>query len=360
MMESQRVARKATLQRANPTNGSPTMSLKLRGGTYWIDATINGKRLRESLKTSDPVAAQEAYDRKKGDAWRTGVLRERPKKTLNDAFAMWVRDKAGKRSLDDDKAKIVYFKKLGNVQLADLTLEQVEDAMPLDVAPSTRNRYRAVIRGVLRRAALKYNWLDKPLAFDQEDEDNDDTGQFATREQAQRLLEELPERVRLQAAFALMTGLRRSNVFDLEWPQVNLCARNVTISAKLAKGKRAFTIPLNSTAIALLESLPHRTGRVFNDAYRVHPETWVAACQRAGLPEGFRFHDLRHTWASWQVQAGTPLQVLQQLGGWRTFQMVLRYARFAPVHLEDAAERVANHLNVTASSHISVTPVLPA
>jgi integrase len=336
------------------------MSLKLRGGVYWINATVNGKRIRESLKTSDPVAAQELYDRKKADAWRTGVLKERPKKSLNDAFAMWLRDKAGKRSLDDDKAKIAYFKKLGNVQLADLTLEQIENALPSGVTQATRNRYRALIRAVLRRAANKYDWLDKPPAIETSAEDNDETGQFITRDQARRLIAELPERVRPQVVFALMTGLRRSNVFTLDWKAVNLRARNVTIGAASSKNRRTMTIPLNSAAIALLESLPHRAGRVFNESDRIHPDTWAAACKRAELPEGFRFHDLRHTWASWQVQAGTPLQVLQQLGGWRTFAMVLRYAHFAPVHLTDAAERVSCDLNGGGSWHISGTPRLAA
>lgn len=53
---------------------------------------------------------------------------------------------------------------------------------------------------------------------------------------------------------------------------------------------------------------------------------------RAGIKD-FRWHDLRHTWASWHVQAGTPLNVLQELGGWSDYKMVLRYAHLAPEHL---------------------------
>ena len=67
--------------------------------------------------------------------------------------------------------------------------------------------------------------------------------------------------------------------------------------------------------------------------------TWEAACKRAGVP-GFRFHDLRHTWASWHAMAGTPLSVLQELGGWHSPQMVQRYAHLAPEHLVAAAEKV--------------------
>ncbi len=57
--------------------------------------------------------------------------------------------------------------------------------------------------------------------------------------------------------------------------------------------------------------------------------------------EDFRWHDLRHTWASWHVQAGTPLNVLQELGGWESVDMVRRYAHLAVDHLTEYAYRLA-------------------
>ncbi|MCH6088537.1 site-specific integrase, partial [Salmonella enterica] len=57
--------------------------------------------------------------------------------------------------------------------------------------------------------------------------------------------------------------------------------------------------------------------------------TRKAALRRAGIDD-FRFHDLRHTWASWLVQAGVPLSVLQEMGGWESIEMVRRYAHLAP------------------------------
>ncbi|WP_343032223.1 tyrosine-type recombinase/integrase [Allochromatium palmeri] len=56
--------------------------------------------------------------------------------------------------------------------------------------------------------------------------------------------------------------------------------------------------------------------------------------------EDFRWHDLRHTWASWHVQGGTSLQDLMAMGGWSSYDLVLRYAHLAPEHLAEAAARI--------------------
>ena len=72
---------------------------------------------------------------------------------------------------------------------------------------------------------------------------------------------------------------------------------------------------------------------------RTTTKAWKKALDRAGIKD-FRWHDLRHTWASWHVQNGTTLQELQELGGWSSFEMVLRYAHLAGDHLKGAARRI--------------------
>ena len=76
---------------------------------------------------------------------------------------------------------------------------------------------------------------------------------------------------------------------------------------------------------------------------RTTTKAWKAACQSAGIRD-FRWHDLRHTWASWHVQAGTSLQQLMELGGWSSFEMVLRYAHLAGEHLKGAAGHIEGTL----------------
>jgi integrase len=70
---------------------------------------------------------------------------------------------------------------------------------------------------------------------------------------------------------------------------------------------------------------------------RANNYAWRSALVRTGIKD-FRWHDLRHTWASWHVQNGTLLHVLKELGGWADLTMVLRYAHLSSKHLEEYAE----------------------
>jgi integrase len=73
---------------------------------------------------------------------------------------------------------------------------------------------------------------------------------------------------------------------------------------------------------------------------QVSTKAWYGGLKRAGI-DNFRWHDLRHTWASWHVQSGTPLFALQELGGWESAEMVRRYAHLAADHLAPFADRLS-------------------
>jgi integrase len=111
-------------------------------------------------------------------------------------------------------------------------------------------------------------------------------------------LDELPEHQREVVLFALATGLRQGNVLKLEWSQINLKQQHAWIHA--AEGQ----IPGAGLYVP---------GKPFNSA---NTHAWKQALKRAGI-DNFRWHELRHTWATWQRQAGTPTHELQRLGGWR-------------------------------------------
>ena len=149
--------------------------------------------------------------------------------------------------------------------------------------------------------------------------------------------------------FALATGLRQANVLALEWTQVDLKRGVAWVHPDQAKARRAIGVPLNEDAVAVIRRQLGKDLRFVFVGHDGKPldhwgtpprKGWKSACREAGIKD-FRWHDLRHTWASWHVQQGTPLYVLKELGGWETLEIVKRYAHLAPEHLKEYAERVS-------------------
>jgi hypothetical protein len=132
-----------------------------------------------------------------------------------------------------------------------------------------------------------------------------------------------------------------SSLADL--PGLDLTASSILISA---------IGPLNRDAILALRGVQgqHRRWCFTYQGNRMEAigSAWKRALRRAGIDK-FRFHDLRHTWASWHVMSGTSLQELMELGGWKSYEMVLRYAHLAPEHLSTAAARIERELEVVTT-----------
>jgi integrase len=235
---------------------------------------------------------------------------------------------------------------LGGAPLAEITRDNVLRIRELrrrQVSASTVNRELAVLRFILNRCVVDWGMLDTapkvPMFRVERTEPR-----WATREQIHALLGHLPPHSRDMVIFACATGLRRSNVTGLEWSRIDVTRATAFVPASEAKGRRAVVVPLNADALGVLERWRGKHERyvfVFRKRApikQVATRKWREACRAVGL-EGFRFHDLRHTWASWQVQAETPLSHLQELGGWASFSMVQRYAHLSAGHLKQYADR---------------------
>lgn len=101
-----------------------------------------------------------------------------------------------------------------------------------------------------------------------------------------------------------------------------------------AQERRAHAVPLNEMSMEVLvrrqgDHLTHVFTYEGNPITQVYTKAWRNALKRAEIDD-FRWHDLRHTFATWHREAGTPTHELQRLGGWKTQSMVERYAHVAP------------------------------
>jgi integrase len=166
---------------------------------------------------------------------------------------------------------------------------------------------------------------------------------FLRREEADRLIQALPDHMKPIVEFALATGCRAGEILGLEWSRVDLDRKVAWLDHGTTKSGDGRGIPLNADAVAALEAArgqhPRWCFTFSGNSIQRTSTAWNKAKGRAGIDD-FRFHDLRHTWASWHVQSGTSLPELMELGGWKSYEMVLRYAHLAPEKLSSVAGRI--------------------
>jgi len=148
------------------------------------------------------------------------------------------------------------------------------------------------------------------------------------------------------------TGVRRGELFSLRWTDI---ARSevdgslmevVTIESGKAKNRKTRRIPLNTEARRELDRwgrkaeglvFPSDTGKQLTDIRK----SFESMKKEAKL-KNFRWHDLRHHFASRMVMAGIPLNTVRELLGHSDIKMTLRYAHLAPGHMRDAVEAISN------------------
>ena len=338
------------------------MALYKRGEVWWLRFDMpNGKRIRRSTGTTNKEQAEEYHDRLKADLWRVRKLGERPEYLWNDAVVKWLKEKSHKASFEKDKEIFRWVDRyLNNGKLSAINRALLEDIAEAKLKQSTRptaNRYMALIRAGLRRSANEWEWIDKAPKVPMYP-GKVRRVRWITREEAERLLSFLPVHQAAMARFALATGLRQRNVCRLEWSQVNLQSRLAWIHPDQAKCKKAIGVALNSEAIGVLrKQIGQHEQFVFTyhgaPVWQVNTKAWRKAVSKAGL-ENFRWHDLRHTWASWHAQAGTPLNILQEMGGWECAEMVRRYAHLSTQHLAPHAENIVPKTRDTKRAQCSL------
>jgi integrase len=293
----------------------------------------------------------------KHDLWRVARLGERPAYGWEEAAERML---AECEHLADYTNRVIHIRHFTKIfagrQIASISADEIFKALPeLDqrckteqkpVTRATKNKYLATLRIMLKLAAEKWEWIDRAPKLEDLKVANGRI-RWITKTEAQRLIGAIrADWMRDVAILGFATGLRRANLIGLEWSQVDLVNRRAWIHPDQAKARKPIGVPLNDDAVeAIRRWIGQHEQFVFVRNRKPIPKSswcsaqWDRQCARAGILN-FRFHDVRHTWASWHVQAGTPLNRLMELGGWAKYEHVLRYAHLAPDHLAEHANMV--------------------
>ena len=325
---------------------------------WWIKTVLpDGRRVCQSTRLKVLEDAEEFLIRLKAEAYeaaRTGVPAEQ---TWQTAVLRYLEDNAEKRSLPIDKLHLLELdpylrgKCLGDINM-DVLREFVQHRLRVDgVANATVNRALEIVRRILYLARDDWEWIMRVPKIRMLKEPKRRV-RFLKDMEADRLMLALPEHMVPVVRFALATGCRMREILRLEWSRVDLDRRVSWLEAGTTKNEEGRGVPLNRDAILALREVQgqHERWCFTYKGKRMEAigSAWKRALKRAGI-EKFRFHDLRHTWASWHVMNGTSLQELMELGGWKSYEMVLRYAHLAPEHLSDAASRIERDWDIVVN-----------
>lgn len=197
---------------------------------------------------------------------------------------------------------------------------------------ATVNRYIEQLSTTLNIAVSNRYIKESPMKGVKKFRCEHHTIRYLTREEEVELYKHLPEYLKLIVTVALHTGLRRGNILELRWEQINFDYRFIEVLKN--KGNKRIQIPLSETLYNEFIKIRQKEGYIF-----VNPETGLpyqdikkafnSAKERAGI-KNFRFHDLRHTVATRLVEKGIDLAVVQDLLAHSNIQTTMRYAHPVP------------------------------
>lgn len=307
------------------------------GSPFWYaNIRVGRRRARCSCGTDDREEAERIAQRLYAEA----VLRSperRSDRSFYEALASWASVEA--RSATEKSILRRLREEYEDRPIADVTDESLRLAFPA-MTPGNWNRYLSVIVAALRQSHENHG---TPLPKLKKRRTAGGRLRFLTQAEWLKLRPKLPEHMLPMVEFSLATGLRQANVLGLRWNEIAPGMKSVTVMVKDRKGRKPLTIPLSKWARDVLKArIGQHPDYVFTYAGKrlgSPKKGFGAAVKAAGIPP-ITWHGLRHTWASWQVMAGTPLKAVQELGGWSSLDMVMTYAHLAPTHLTQWADAV--------------------
>lgn len=309
------------------------MPVRKRGDIWHVRLQIDGRRFERTLgrgATRADALALEAQIRRDHIDGRVGRA---PRRTIDQAVARWL---AGEGSLlksrDNIAGKVSAIESAITGQPLGAIVEVAEaikaDGIKAKLKPGTINRRLAILRRVANLAHQQWGWL------------NDDIGKrikllpgevarhvYLTPQEVERIAQKCEHpRVADAIRLAAMTGLREGELLGITADQVRDGC--IVLDAD-TKGGRPRTVPLpkEAQAIALPLGITYATLRTYFERARI-----------AAKLQHVRFHDLRHTYASWLVQSGVGLAAVRDLLGHANLSVTSRYAHLATADLRKAAK----------------------
>lgn len=329
------------------------MGLIKRGQKWYIQLRHNSRLVRIATGTNNKKLAQEIeaktrielvegkyFDKGQGD-----------KKTFQDMAVKYMTEYAIKKAVRSKLRDGVSLKHLlpefGDKYLSQIAPNQIARYKVKrgqeGASPKSINHELGFCKHAFNVAVKEWEWVkDNPFIKVSAEKLPQPRVRYLTREEFDRLYQICDDWLKTIIQIAVHTGMRQDNILSLTWQQVDLNRGIITLEH--TKNGERLGLPMNYTVKNLLKEL--NKVRHINSPYIFHNSTgnrisastvqhgFHRVCKKVGIQD-FRFHDLRHTFASWLIQGGVDLYRVQRLLGHKTGEMTRRYAHLAPDNLRD-------------------------
>jgi integrase len=337
------------------------MGLFRRGKIFWFTIMANGRRIQRSTGTENKRLAENIFAKVKtqlveGKWFEIG---EAKLHTFDEMMEKYLREHSAinkaPTSHENDKCYVRHLSKV----FSGLTLDKITPKLINEyknrritkgISLSTLKKELICLSHALKFAMKEWEWISmNPMQRVKIPNTNNQIDRWLTYEEQDRLLQACYDRQWLRdiTIFAVNTGMRQGEIRNLSWQDVDLFRKTATIHKTKNKEKR--TIPLNQTVIDLLKAkskIVSLKGYVFaqyddKSTKREIQKQFSTAIKRAKI-DNFRFHDLRHTFATRLAQAGVDIYTIAKLMGHKDIRMTQRYAHHCPESLRSGVNILDN------------------
>jgi integrase len=238
----------------------------------------------------------------------------------------------------------------GTQAAADIKPQAIDQwlASRKDWSSATKNRYRALLSLVYRQGMRNGKVGSNPARLVAARTENNGRIRYLLDDEEKALRKIMAKRYACHFPaldVALYTGMRLSEQFSLTWEGVNFRRKEITLDETKNGSSRVIPMhPRSEAALAALAAETHKkTDRVFKSSSGKplnNPRKWFGTAMEDAKIDGFRWHDLRHTFCSRLAMKGVDIRTIAQLAGHRTLSMAMRYSHLSPSHNQAAIEKL--------------------
>jgi len=334
-----------------------------KGNDWYIDYYVNGRRKREKIGPNRKLAETVLSKRKVQIAEGKFLdISKQPKTRFKDFASEYLNfSKTNKRSWLRDRTSIRHLKAVfGSRYLSDITplmIEHYKAKRKDQVRPATVNRELACMKHMFTKAIEWGKTTENPAKKVNLLRENNARLRYLTSEEIKRLINAATPHLKPILTVALNTGMRKGEILNLKWEDIHW-KRGVILLTD-TKNSQWREIPMNGIVTKTLRGLmkrsnspyvfPSWTGKPFTNVRK----SFDSALRAAGI-ENFRFHDLRHTFASHLVMAGVDLTTVKELLGHKSIEMTMRYSHLSPLHKKQAVKKLEQEMDTNVDTRLKL------